>query len=285
MTHALREALAGLRRTPLLAVLSVVAISLSLFVVGLFALTAFNVRRAIEEIESRVEVVAYLRDEATPQQVAELRRELSGLPAVASSKHLTKDEALTNAVQEMSDFREVFADLETNPLPASLEIRLRPGHRDPASVQRVADRLAAYPFVEEVRFGKDWVGKVVSLRRIAAGATTVIGGAFAAVAGIIIATAVRITVYARREEIEVMRLVGATDGFIRRPFLLEGLFAGLVGGLLAVLLTFGAARVVDSTLISVSFLPAAWALLGVGGGAIYGLVSSAVAVHRHLRAI
>jgi cell division transport system permease protein len=283
--RVLREALAGFRRTPLLALLSVVAISLSLFVVGVFALTAFNVRRAIEAMESKVEVIAYLRDDATPEQVSALQTEAAGLPGVQGLRYLSKDEALTNAVREMSDFREVFTDLEVNPLPASVEVRMRPGHRDAASAQRVADRLSAYPFVEDVRFGKDWVSKVVSLRRIAAGATTIIGGAFAGVAGIIIATAVRIGVFARREEIQIMRLVGATNGFIRRPFLMEGLVSGLAGGVLAILLTYLAARIVDSTLIQVAWLPPLWALLGLGAGAVYGLLSSAVAVHRHLRSL
>jgi cell division transport system permease protein len=285
VSRALREAVAGFRRTPLLALLSVVAISLSLFVVGLFALTAFNIRRAIEGIESRVEVIAYLRDEATPEQVKELQAEAAALPGVGEMRYLSKDEALTTAVQEMTDFREVFTDLEVNPLPASVEIRLQPGHRDAASAERVADRLSTLPYVEEVRFGKDWVTKVVSLRRIAGGATTIIGGAFAGVAGIIIATAVRIAVFARREEIQIMRLVGATNGFIRRPFLLEGLFSGLAGGVLAILLTYLTMRLVDGTLMQVAWLPAGWALLGLAAGAVYGLLASAVAVHRHLRSV
>jgi cell division transport system permease protein len=285
MTYATREALAAFRRTPLLALLSVVAISLSLFVVGVFALTAFNIRRAIEQIEDRVEVVAYLRDGADPQRVEIARGELLALPEVLGVRHVSKTEALAAAVEELEEFREVFMDLEVNPLPASFEVRLRPGFRDPASVEDVAQRLMVYPFVEDVEFGREWVAKIVSLRRIAGGATALIGGAFAAVAGIIIATAVRISVFARREEISIMRLVGATDGFIRRPFLVEGLIAGLVGGTLAVVLTYGAFYVVDLSLIRISWPPAAWALLAVAVGAAYGLLASAVAVRRHLRAV
>lgn len=285
MPYSLREAISAFRRTPLLALLSVVAISLSLFVVGLFALTAFNIQSAIESIEERVEVVAYLRDEATPEQVRLLQRDLATLPQTRRIDYVSKDDALVSAVQEMTDFRDVFTDLEVNPLPASLEVRLRPGHRDPASAERVAQRLSAHPFVEEVRFGRDWIAKIVSLRRIAAGTTAIIGGAFAAVAAIIIATAIRISVFARREEIEIMRLVGATDGFIRRPFLLEGLIAGAVGGMLAVALTFAAFRLVNVTLFEVAWVPLAWPALGVGLGALYGFLSSAVAVRRHLRAV
>lgn len=285
MPHALREAVAATRRTPLLALISVVAICLSLFVVGLFALTAFNIRRAIEGIEERVEVVAYLHDGTTPEQVAGLQRDIARLPEALKIEYVSRDEAITRAVQELPEFKQVFTDVEGNPLPASLEVHLRAGYRDSASVERVAQRLSSYPTVEDVRYGRDWVAKIVSLRRIAGGASAIIGGAFAAVAGIIIATAVRISVFARREEIQIMRLVGATDGFIRRPFLVEGLLTGLVGGLLAVLLTWVTCQVVDVSLIRVAWLPADWAMAGVAAGAVYGFLSSAVAVRRHLRRV
>lgn len=285
MGYATREALAALRRTPLLAMLSIVAIGLSLFVVGLFGLTAFNIRLAIDEIEQRVEVVAYLRDGVTPEQVSLTQRELLALPEVLEVRHVSKTEALATAVQELEEFREVFSNLEVNPLPASLEVRLQPGHRDPSAVESVARSLMVYPFVEDVEFGREWVAKIVSLRRIAGGATALIGGAFAAVAAIIIATAVRISVFARREEIAIMRLVGATDGFIQRPFLVEGLASGLIGGALAVALTYAAFRFINLSLLQVSWPPAVWTLAAIGVGAAFGLLSSAVAVRRHLRAV
>jgi cell division transport system permease protein len=285
MPYTLREALSAFRRTPLLTLLSVVAVAFSLFVGALFGLTAHNIRRAIDRIEEKVEVVAYLRDDATDDQLRILQQEVRLIPEVGEVRYVSKTEALATARQEMEEFRDVFTDLETNPLPASLELRLKPGSRDPASVERVAKGLAAYPFVEDVRFGRDWLDKIVSLRRIAGGAAGIIGGAFAAVAAIVIATAVRIAVFARREEISIMRLVGATDGFVRRPFLLEGLVAGLLGGALAVGLAWAAFRVVDRVLLRIEWLPLPWVVGGVLAGAAFGFLSSAIAVRRHLRAV
>jgi len=285
MPHSLREAVSAFRRTPLLTLLSVVAVAFSLFVGALFGLTAHNIRRAIDRMEERVEVVAYLRDDATDDQLRLLQQEVRLIPEVASVRHVSKTEALATAVQEMEEFRDVFTDLEANPLPASLELRLKPGARDPDTVERVATGLASYPFVEDVRFGRDWLGKIVSLRRVAGGAAGIIGGAFAAVAAIVIATAVRIAVFARREEISIMRLVGATDGFVRRPFLLEGLISGLLGGLLAAGLAYTAFRVVDAVLIRIEWLPVPWVVAGVAAGAVFGFVSSAIAVRRHLREV
>jgi len=285
MPYAVREALTAFRRSPLLAVLSVVAVGFSLFVVGLFGLTAHNIRRAIERIEERVEIVAYLRDDLAPEQLKLAQEEMALLPEVLEVRHVSKTEALATAMREMEEFRDVFTDLEVNPLPASLELRLRPGSREPKAVERVAAQLRAYPFVEDVRFGRDWLDKIVFLRRIAGGAATIIGGAFAAVAAIIIATAIRIAVFARREEISIMRLVGATDGFVRRPFLLEGFVTGLLGGVLAAGLTYGAFRLVEAALIRIDWLPFAWVVAGVAAGTGFGFLSSAVAVRRHLRAL
>src|SRR5690606_5934857 len=211
--------------------------------------------------------------------------EIMAMESVRDVRYVSKDEALTTAVQELTEFRDVFTDLEMNPLPASLEVSMQPGQRDRSALELVAQRLAAHPFVEDVSYGDDWVSKIISLRRIAAGGTMIIGGAFAAVAGIIIATAVRIAVFARRDEIRIMRLVGATSGFIQRPFLIEGLISGLIGGVLAAVLTFLAFEAVSATLIPVTWLPAEWALFGVLAGGGYGLLSSAVAVRRHLRSI
>lgn len=285
MSYPLREALAAFRRAPLLVALSVVAIALSLFVVGLFSLAAHNIHVAIESVEERVEVVGYLRDDVTEEQVTAARAELGTRPEVLEVAYVSKTEALATAVRDLEEFREVYADLDVNPLPASLEVRLQPGYRNPQSVESVAQVLAAMPFVEDVRFGREWLDKIFTLRRVTAGGAGILGGAFAVVAAIIIATAIRIAVFARRDEISIMRQVGATNGFVRRPFLLEGLFTGLLGGALAVGLTYGAYVAIDRSLIEMAWLPSVWAIGGVVAGTLLGFLASAVAVRRHLRAI
>jgi len=285
MPYALREAFSAFRRAPLLTALSVVAIAFSLLVVGLFGLTAFNIHLAITGVEERVEVVAYLRDSASEAQVGIAREEIAAMPEVSELRYVSKTEALATAMRELSEFRDLFLDMEANPLPASIEVRLRPGSRDPTTVEALAETLAAYPFVEDVRFGQEWLERIFVLRRIAGGVALVIGGAFAAVAAIIIGSAVRVAVFARRDEISIMRLVGATDGFIRLPFLLEGLITGILGGAVAVGLTFLAYRIVSVALIEVAWIPVEWVLLGVLAGTALGFAASALAVRRHLRAV
>ncbi|HET7460685.1 MAG TPA: permease-like cell division protein FtsX [Longimicrobium sp.] len=285
MPYALREALSAFRRSPLLAFLSVVAIGFSLFVIGLFGLTAWNIGRAIEKVEEKVEIVAYLDDATTPAQLELAQQEVRALPDVLELRYVTKLEALASAREEMQEFRDVFSDLDNNPLPASFEIRMKPGSRTPDGVKRVAERVRAYPFVEDVRYGREWLDKIYQIRRLAGGAATMIGAAFALVAAIIIATAVRIAVFARREEISIMRLVGATDGFVQRPFLLEGVMTGLLGGALAALLTWGSYRVLSATIFRIEMIPGQWMIVVVVVGTVFGFLSSMVAVRRHLEAV
>jgi cell division transport system permease protein len=129
------------------------------------------------------------------------------------------------------------------------------------------------------------VKKLYSVRNVAGAAGLVLGAAFAAVAVIIIGSTIRMTVLARQREISIMRLVGATDGFVRRPFLIDGLLKGVVGGLLALLLAWGAHSLINQYLIQTTFFDRQMALIGIAFGGLIGFAGSAVSVGRHLRKV
>ena len=283
--YTIREALLAFRRSPLLTSLSAAMVGLALFVVGLFALATHNLRLALESVEERVEVVAYIRDDTRSDEIIIARRELSALPEVLGVRLITKEEALDIARRDLPEFGELFTDLAVNPLPASLEVQLRPGRRDPQTVERVAAQAQLYPFIEDVEFGREWVDKLFTLRRMGGLTASVLGAAFAVVAALIIGAAVRIAVFARREEIKVMQLVGARDGFIRRPFVVEGAITGLLGGLLALALTYGTFWAVFRYLFNVAWIPSEWAGLGLLSGTVFGAFATGLAVRRYLKEV
>jgi len=280
--YAIREAMAAFRRAPVLTGLSSGMVGLALFVVGLFGLATYNLQLALSAIEERVEIAVYLRDDARQAEIDLAQRELADIPEVRSVRFVSKRDALERARKELPEFGDLFSDLEVNPLPQSLEIELRPGTRDQEVVERVSAAAMVYPFVEDARYGREWVDKLFTLRRIGAATTLVLGSAFGVVAALIIGTALRIAIFARREEIYVMRLVGATNGFIRRPFLLEGAMAGLLGGLLAWGLTYATYRVLYAFLFAVAWVPGGWIAGGLLIGVTFGALSSALAIRRHL---
>lgn len=285
MPYALREALAAFRRAPMLTGLSVAMIALSLLVVGLFGVAAFNIRAVIARLEARVEVIAFLRDNANFADVTRAKAELEKLPVVRSVNYISREQALEIARQELGELRDIFGTLEGNPLPASLEITLEPNQRGPEVATSVAQHAGRFEFVEEVQYGREWLEKIFLLRRVAGAATLILGAAFALVAALIIGAAVRIAIFARRNEISIMRLVGATDGFIRLPFLIEGLLTGVLGAALAVLLTWTAFRLLSNSLFELQWVPDLWAAALFVLGGVLGSLASAVAVRRHLREI
>ena len=287
MKPVIRECLLGFTRAPLLSALSITTIAFSLFTLGLFGLVAVNLRHALTQLEDRVEIVAYLL-RGTPIEAATLAMEdISAFPEVARVTYVSEDSALARAQEEMVEFRDAYRDLQTNPLPASLEVALEPGQRDPETVAAVADRLRSIGVVEDVRFGEEWVAGLARLRRIAGMVGAVIGLAFAGVALVIIGTTIRMALLQRSREISILRLVGATDGFIRAPYLIEGALKGLMGGLLALLLTWAAFALVrggaGDVLVAPIFLPGQLVLAGIAAGMLLGFLASAVSVGRHLR--
>jgi cell division transport system permease protein len=282
---AVREALLSFRRAPALSALSITTIAFALFVASLVALVALNLRAALADVEERVEIVAYVTRGTPVEVVTTAMGDIQSFPEVADVTYVTEEQALARARAELSEFQDVFDDLSVNPLPASLEIRLKPGFRDTEHVEQVAERVRGFRFVEDVRFGREWVAKLDRLRSIASAVGLLIGGAFAAASIIIIGTTIRMTVLQRSREISIMRLVGATAGFIRLPFLLEGALKGALGGTVAVLLSWAAFVIVSRLLLHGRFFSGGEALLIVACGTALGLLASAVSVARHLREV
>jgi cell division transport system permease protein len=284
-----REALLSFRRTRTLSILSVTTIAFALFVTGLFGLVAINLRQAIGTIEERVEVVAFVLRGTPTQSLAVAVEDISAFPEVLSVRYVSEDEALARAKEELVEFRDAYADLEINPLPPSMEIRLNPGYRDATSAGAVAERLEGFDFVEDVRYGRDWVEQLDRLRTIAGVIGLSIGLAFALVSIVIIGITIRMTVLHRAREIGIMRLVGATDWFIRGPFLLEGALKGFLGGRFAVCLSamvFLGFRSQGLGLgIGLSFFNPLQIFAFLAFGTMLGLGGSLVSVGRHLRKV
>ncbi len=285
MNLVVREALLAFKRAPLLSALSVTTIAFSLFVLGLFGLVAVNLQDALRTVAERVEIVAYLLPGTPIEATAIGLKDIEAFPEVQAATYVSEEEALARARTELVEFRDVLRELERNPLPASIEVSLKPSFRDAEHVAGVAERLRGFGFVDDVRFGRDWVEKLDRLRQLAAAVGIVVGAAFAAVAIIIIGTTIRMAVLQRSREIAIMRLVGATDGFIRRPFLLQGAIKGLLGGLVAVALSFAAYALIDRYLIQAAFFTREQAAAIVGFGALIGLLGSATSVGRHLKRV
>ncbi len=282
MKLAWREVLLAFRRSPALALLSVTTIAFSLFAFGLFGLVAINIQSALEAIENRVEIRAFLVDNAPEEKVTELIAAAQRMPQVADVGYVSPDSALRRAQAELEEFRDV---MEGTLLPGSVELRLRPGMRDPDTMRDITAQLQTYPVVEEVRYGREWVEKLYKVRTVAGVAGLGLALVFALVAIIIIGATIRMAILARTKEIEIRRLVGATDGFVRLPYLIDGAIKGIAGGGIALLLSWSTHRVVTRSFLQTEFFTTEQMALGVVAGAVIGVLGSWMSVGRHLRRV
>ena len=282
MRLTLRESLLAFRRAPLLSALSVMTIAFSLFAFGLFGLVALNIRQALAAVEERVEIRAFVVDGTPVEALAAAMGDIAAFPEVARVTAVTPEQALERARTELGEIQVVY---DAAFLPASLDVRLKPGFRDPRTVTGIAERIEAYPFVDDVRYGQEWVEKLHRVRNVATAAGVALGLAFAGVSVIIIGATIRMTVLARAREIALMRLIGATDGFVRRPFLIEGFLKGVLGGVCALAMTWVAHVVVTEYLLQATFFDRFLAAAGIAFGALLGTLGSAVSVRRQLRRV
>lgn len=282
MRYTAREAFFAFRRSPLLTGLSIVTIAFALYTLGVFGLVWLNIERVLEGAEERVEIVAYLRDDTTAGESGALMREAAVYPEVDSIRYVSREDALARVREEFQEYEELYEDLDTNPLPASLEIALAPGYRRSAQVQEVAARISRFPFVEEVRYGEEWVRKLNFLQDMSLFLGLVVGGIFAFVAFVAIGATINLVVLAREDEFAIMKMVGATPGFIARPFVLEGFTKGVIGALVALALLLATFTVLERRVLALEFYSPAEIAIGVALGGVLGSLASILSLRRHV---
>lgn len=286
--YVLAEGLQGFRRNGLMSVAAVTITTVALVALGAVLVVVGTLDHAARVLEQQLHVVVYLRDGLPAEEVQGLRDRLTRLPGVTGVTYVTKDEALAR-LQQMFGARVEMQDLVArNPLPDSLVVTAD----RPARLGPLADAARKFPEVEEARYGEQVADRLIGVTGFVRVGGTVATGVLALVALIIITSTIRLTVFARRAEIEVMRLVGATAGFIRWPFIVEGATTGACGALAAFLLVAGAyAALALRTQAVPTFLPlpapeqvalaVLWKLLL--WGVLLGILGSLLAVRRYLR--
>jgi cell division transport system permease protein len=236
LQYAFDEAVASLWRGRRSGVLSTSTIGLALFVLGVFLLATANLQRLGDEWSRSAEMSVYLTDDATVEQRRAIEGMLTTGPLIAGAEFVSKTQALERFTQTFADLATTVATLDSNPLPASYEVRLQPQTAASAPVDDLAGRLRKTAGVADVRYDRQWLERLTST----IGIVRIVGLALASVlivaAALTVATVVRLALYARRDEIEIMQLVGAPQAYIRGPFVVEGILQGGIGALVALLL-------------------------------------------------
>ena len=285
--YAFDEALASLWRGRDSGLLSTATIALALFVLGGFLLVTANLERLGAQWSSTAELSVYLMDEATPADRKAIEVALAGSDAVSGREFVSKADALARFKQTFGDLASAIDDPTDNPLPASFEAHLRPGPGAAASVDGLAAELRQMPGVADVRYDRQWLNRLLTVIRLIRGIGLALGTLLAVAAALTVANVVRLALYARRDELDIMHLVGAPPVYVRGPFVMEGVLqggAGAVTALAVLALVFFALRArylvplaSAVNLSAIRFLPPELCVLLVVGGMAVGCLGGLIA--------
>ena len=281
------EAGASLWRGVKTALIATATIAVAFVVLGGFLILTSNMERVFRGWRDAAEFSVYLSDAATPDQRAAIEKTLRDSNVVGAVESVSKQDALRRFKQNFSSLAEAAADLPSNPLPASLEVRLRP-NADPSQVASLAQKAAALPGVADVRYDRQWIERLMYAVNIVRAGGFALAALLVFAAALTVASVVRLALFARREEIHIMQLVGAPIAYIRGPFVVEGLIQGGIGAIAALVflwITFFAVRsradawlggAIDRSALVFLSVPAVAALLaaGIGVGAVGGYIAA-----------
>ncbi len=285
--YFLSEAVTSLWRSRLVNAVSVGTIAVSLFVVGAFLTVAGRLGDVVSRWTEKVQVIVYLEDRIEQRVLDSLEYRLRADPAVESLELVTREQALSRFRALFRDLSSLPEDLGENPFPASVEVNLGARHQSALEVQRLAKAFAGAPGVREIQYDLLWVERLATGVRLVRGLGTFLGGILVLAAVFTISNVIRLTIYAREDELDIMRLVGATQAYIKGPFVAEGMLQGGVGGVIAAGLLWAALGWLSRDLASSDLiggaafaLPAGVAAALVVGGMAVGVVGSVVSLSR-----
>lgn len=294
LRYILQDALVNIRRSGWSGLASIGTIAFSFVIVGIFLIITRNLGALVSEWKEQFQVTVFLEDGITAEQLNLLKKRIQGERAVKAVTYTSKEEALQSFKRELKGKESLLEGLGENPIPASLQLRIHEAYQTPEALRQFTASLARLEGVEDVLYGQEWVDRLTAAVRMLRLLGLSVGLALGMASLLIVSNTIRLAVYARAEEIEIMRFVGASKLHIRAPFLLEGMIQGGLGAGMALLLLFGAYR---ATLWQLqltpgqifgmgvgSFLDPHWAGVMLLAGAGVGAFGSLISVGRFLRA-
>lgn len=228
------EALLSFRRSTLMTTAAILSITTILVIVGVFLLISINSSLFLANLESQLEIIVYLEDNISTAELNNLKNNFTSIDGIKEIKFVSKEEAYQHLLKSLGEQKDILSAIEVNPLPASFEIQAK----DPKMIKQIANQIAKLKKVEEVEYGQGTVEKLLNFTYIFRRAGMLILALLIFASILIISNIIKITVYARRNEIEIMSLTGATSWFIKWPFIIEGFLQGFISAIFSIIILY-----------------------------------------------
>lgn len=283
------ETFRSLFRNRFMAIASVLTVTLSMFILGVFLSAVLNINHMASYLENQVEMTVYLKDGLTTDQVMGIGKYLKAQPGMKEIKFTNKDQAMKDFRERMGDQQGLLDAINGNPLPASYQMSFQ----TPEQLKTTAEVVAKYQGVETVQYGKDIIEQLYKVAQIIRLSGIVLIIFLAGAELFIISNTIRLTVFARRREIQIMKYVGASNGFIRWPFLFEGMVIGFLGSGFASLILWEGYKTVVSEMAAAGlvFIPMIplWPFMGyttliiLAAGIVIGVMGSAISLRKYMK--
>jgi cell division transport system permease protein len=289
--YFLQRALRNMRNSPVLSAASVLTVGIALALLAFFAIAVLNVQRLTASWSAELAIVAYFEQPPDDAMLNRWLAEIRAYPEISEVAFVSRQEAYRRFKLRLGSDADLLEGLGAEVLPASLEIRLKPESRQETAA--VVERLSRNKSFGELHYGREWLERFEAFLLLLRTVGAALGGFLVLAALVIVTNTIKLTLYARQDELEAMTMVGATALFIKLPYLIEGALQGLFGGILALSVSFVAYRLIlreslGSLLLltgidTIHFLPPVWQLLLVSAGALVGLLGSLLALRKFVR--
>ena len=286
-----RRAFADLKLNFTTQLMTTLVVTLSILLLLSFAMFSYNLKQFTEQLGSRLGIVVYLKKNISQEQIPNLYRRISALNGIEAVNYTSSEEAFRKLEKYLADERQVLEGVDPGFLPPSFEIKINRAVFNIERIRQVAVELSRWNEVSKVQYGEEWIDRLEIFSSITQKAVLGSGILLLVTAAFVVANTIKLTVYARQEELEILRLVGATNAFIAGPFLVEALLQGLAGSVLATGIIYGVYHYLQLVMqkhplfraVDILFLPPVYILAIIAGSILVCVTGTAISLHRFLR--
>ncbi|MDD3803625.1 MAG: permease-like cell division protein FtsX [bacterium] len=285
MIYIIQEAVKGFFKNKSMSFITIGIITISIFIFGLFIAGTANMLNVIKLAEDRIEMIVYLKDNLKAEEIKLLDEQIATILGVQQTEFVSKEQALENFKKEMSENSPLLSAFESNPLPASIKVTVSMAYKTPEYLREISEKIKLFSGVEDIDYGSEWIDDLDRIIKILFFIDIILGIIITLSSVFVVFNTIRLTVYARREQIDIMDLVGATETYIELPYIIEGIVHGLFGSLISTALLYSLFSFISTKIPNVIFLNSSLTVFMVFFGMILGFTGSFMSVKQCMNEI